>query len=258
MAALDQTFLLYSPLSLHRESVLSPRYHWDNSRRGEGRFVIIQKTISGHGVFRFEGVEHPIPVDHAFIAIVPEDSVYYYPKEGHEPWKFSWMNLYGDFATRLIGNFRAAHGPVLPLSSRTKSGMLFERLSGGHERPVDPYTNSALCYQFLMEWARELAAPRDQERSAVQIALDLCAVRFREQIGVKELADASGLTREHFTRIFTQQTGNSPARHLRDLRTRAAREMMSIKGIPLKEIVLRCGFPSVRSLKNALDSNELT
>src|SRR5690606_32185287 len=146
-------------------------------------------------------------------------------------------------------SFRETYGAVLPLPRKSKAGFLYERLSSGLETPADSFGNSALCYEFLMEWARQLAKPKVQERSPVAVALDLCAARFREPLGVKELAAETGLTREHFTRLFTEQTGSSPARHLRNLRTQAAREMMEIGGIPAKEVALRSGFPSVRSLR---------
>ncbi len=252
MPTLDATFLLYSPFSRHRETVFSTRYYWDNARRGNHPFVIIQKTLSGCGVFERGRVAQPVPEDHAFIAVVPEESVYYYPREATEPWALSWMNFYGDFASRLISSFRGTYGDVLPLPRKSKAGLLYERLSSGLETGADSFGNSAHCYQFLMEWARQLADPKLQEQSPVEVALNLCATRFREPLGVKELADATGLTREHFTRLFTAQMGCSPARYLRDLRTRAARELMEIGGLPAKEVALRCGFPSVRSLRMAL------
>lgn len=253
MPASDSSFLLYSPFAPHGETIVSTRYYWDNARRGNDRFVIIQKTLSGCGMFETDGKTQAVPEDHAFIAVVPEESVYYYPREATEPWVLSWINIYGEFACRLISSFRQTYGAVLPLPRKSAAGLVYERLSSGLENPADSFGNSALCYQFLMEWARQLAQPKLQEQSPVEVALNLCATRFREPLGVKELADATGLTREHFTRLFTEQTGTSPARYLRDLRTRAAREMMEIGGIPAKEVALRSGFPSVRSLRAALE-----
>lgn len=80
----------------------------------------------------------------------------------------------------------------------------------------------------------------------------ICRARFREPLGIKELAAHAGLSREHLTRIFTERTGISPARHLRQLRVAAAREMLDHSGMTLKETALRCGFPSAKSLQHAL------
>jgi len=203
-------------------------------------------------MFRIGGTTRTVPADHAFIALVPEESTYFYPKEATEPWVLSWLNFHGDFSMRVVNSFREAYGPVLALPLRSKAGMLYDRLSSGKERPTDPFENSTLCFRFLMEWARQLARPGLQEQSPVEVALNLCATRFREPLGVKEIAAATGLTREHLTRLFTRQTGCSPARYLRDLRTGRAREMMEIGGSPIKEVAQRCGFSSAKSLQRAL------
>jgi transcriptional regulator GlxA family with amidase domain len=116
----------------------------------------------------------------------------------------------------------------------------------------DPHDASVAGYAFIMEWLRQLSRPALQRGDPVQVALALCAARFREPLGVKELAAQTGLSREHFTRIFTERMGKSPARYLRDLRVSAVQQMMRRQNLPLKEVALRGGFPSVRSLRQAL------
>lgn len=246
--------MLFSPFGNLRESVQSSRYRWDNLQRGDETFVIIQRTRSGCGAFRVDGRVHPVPVDHAFIAIVPEPSLYFYPRDGQEPWDFHWINLYGAAAISLMTAFRATYGPVLPLPGATPAGKLFMQLTDHATQHglADPFEVSSTCYRFIMEWGRQLSRPLLQQGDPVENALALCALRFRERIGVKELAASTGLSREHFTRLFTQKTGLSPALHLRRLRTAAAREMLARPSVTLKETALRCGFPSARTLRKAL------
>ncbi len=257
MSADLNSFLISLPFGQSFESVNSTRYHFSSAQRGDEPFVILQRTAKGSGIFEFEGQSSPVPPGHAFLAIVPEESAYFFPKEAGEPWQFAWINFYGSLGLSLCREFRKTFGSVLPLPDHSTAGSMFLRLAERVERREfsSPHEASAASYAFLMEWAHQLALPsRRQEKDPVETALQLCKTRFREPLGIKELAAETGFTREHFTRLFIQRTGKAPARHLRELRVGAARQMLQPRGVSLKEIALRCGFPSVRSLKQALGS----
>ncbi|CAN5374998.1 hypothetical protein BH09VER1_BH09VER1_06300 [soil metagenome] len=243
-----------TPFGVPRERRSSARYFWDNSQRGNGDFVIIQKSLSDHGVFTWEGKSWEVPAEHAFIAIVPEHSAYGYPTDTKVPWEFSWLNLYGPLGTRLSRELRSLFGPVLPLPSRSPAGQAFDVLIGKARQrtAIDPFDLSQGCYGFLMEWARQLSDPSLSNRDPVDAASRICQTRFREPLSVKELAWETGISREHLTRLFTERHGLSPARYLRQLRTEEARRMRLTLGTSLKEAALRCGFPSARALSRAL------
>jgi len=249
--------LLSLPFGEPLTSVNSPRYCWNSAVRGNEEFVIIQETLEGEGCFEIGGKAWPVKAGEAFIAIVPESSEYYFPKQAQEPWRFAWLNIYGALGVSLFRQFRAQFGPVVPLPRRSAAGMLFLRLSelASTGKLSDPHEASAECYDFLMKWSHQLTRPMMQLGDPVLVAMALCAARFREPLGVKEMAAQTGLSREHFTRIFTANTGKSPAGYLRELRVNAARQMLRGQDAPLKEVALRCGFPSVRSLRTALQES---
>ena len=250
----DPNALLISiPFGEPLQSVSSPRYCWENNQRGRESFVILQWTLAGEGVFEWQGKSHPVRTGEAFIAIVPERSKYYFPRNSSEPWKFVWLNFYGSLAESLFRQMREAFGPVISLPGRSAAGVMALRLAELAKARAfpDPHEASVAGYAFVMEWMRQLARPRMQLGDPVQVATALCAARFREPLGVKELAAQTGLSREHFTRLFTGRTGKPPARYLRDLRVSAAQQMLRRQSAPLKEVALRCGFPSVRSLRKA-------
>lgn len=254
MATLDDSLLrLSAPFGNAFQRVNSTRYVWDSARRGEDQYVILQRTFSGEGVFTWEGRNWPVPPEHAFIALVPEQSVYYFPSDAPEPWEFSWMNIYGPLAVTLFRDLRHSHGPVLPLPRQSHAAVLYRHLVAQAEKRtvLDPYDASLACYTFLMEWAKQLKPSHTRADPAETVAR-ICRARFREPLNIKELAVETGLSREHLTRLFTGRMGVAPARYLRDLRTQAAREMLAAEDIPLKEIALRCGFVTPRALNRAL------
>jgi len=244
------------PFAKKLQRVNSPRYFWDNNLRRDGQFVILQRTLSGQGIFHWEGSDHEVPAGHAFLAIIPEPSCYLFPVGAGEPWTFSWLNLYGPLAIMLCRELRRLHGPVLPLPLRSPAGTALEAILARFEKRAltDPYDASIAGCTFLMEWARQLSQPQMRESDPIETAVKICRTRFRESLGIKELAAETGLSREHLTRLFMRRHGIAPATYLRSLRTDAAREMLDDGLFTLGEVALRCGFPSVRALNRALSA----
>jgi len=258
MSTAIDALLMSAPFGSISQSVNSPRYYWDNARRGDERFVIFQWTMEGTGGFSLNGKSWSLSSGEAFIAVVPEESSYYFPRQAVAPWRFAWLNFYGPSAISFIQKFRETYGPILPLPLHSVAGSMFLRLAQMAEMRAFPdrCEASAACYAFLMEWTRQLMRPANQDGDPVETAMTFCRSRFREPLGVKELAAVAGLTREHLTRIFTARTGVSPGRYLRNLRVDAARQMMESHNVPLKEIALRCGFASARSLAHAMAATD--
>ncbi|MEO6848375.1 MAG: helix-turn-helix domain-containing protein [Chthoniobacterales bacterium] len=238
------------------ESRFSPTYRSENDKRGDHPFVILQYTLSGRGRFEWEGRVWNVTPGKALISIVPERSTYYFPNDATEPWRFAWVNFYGTLAISLCRALRRQYGPVLELPQRSIAAAAFLELTAKAEKRLilDPCDTTLSGFTFLMEWKRQLDKPRVQDIDPVKMVIRICQARFREPLGVKELADQVGLSREHLTRIFKEHTGDSPACYLRTLRVKAARKMLRHSGITLKEVALRCGFPSAKAMKRILKS----
>lgn len=246
--------IISTPFGRCTELVNSSRYHWKNDRRGDQQFVIIQQTLSGTGSFILSGKTHAVPTGYAFICLVPEPSAYRFPDASPTPWKFSWLNFYGLLALQLFRHLRDTYGSVLPLPSRSVPGAAFHALVARAEQRLarDPHDATLASLNFLVEWKRLLDHPQMRPADSVALVKRICQTRFREPLGIKELAAQTGLSREHLTRIFTDRTGTSPARYLREIRTHAARKLLQHRSVTLKEAAMRCGFPSTKALHRAL------
>lgn len=249
--------IISTPFGHLAESVHSSRYYWQSDLRGNQQFVIVQQTLSGIGSFTLKGDTSAVPVGHAFICLVPETSAYYLPEASSTPWKFNWLNFYGSLALQLCRHLRDTYGPVLPLPLRSTPGAAFHALVTRAEQRLarDPHDTTLASLNFLVEWKRLLDHPQMRSTDPVALVKRICQTHFREPLGIKELAARTGLSREHLTRIFTERTGTSPARYLREIRAHAARRLLRHRGMTLKEAALRCGFPSTKALHRALSPN---
>ena len=104
------------------------------------------------------------------------------------------------------------------------------------------------AYGFLLEWWREASQPTGSPESRLDRALRFTRDHFREPLGVKQMAGEAGMSREHFTRIFTRSTGETPAASLQRMRLDEATLLIRDTDLPLSEIAMRSGFYSSRHL----------
>jgi len=252
-ATLADRALIFSSRLTEQVVTARSRYRWDSFNRGGNPFVIFQWTQSGEGVFDCERGKLRLTEDHAFVAVVPEKSSYYYPPYGREPWAFRWMNFSGSLAITLFQAFQDEFGPVVFLSPQGAAAVALRRLQAlvmktGQQ---DRRQLSLLAYSFILEWWREASEPDKASGNGLERAIRFCREHFREPLGVKEIAAESGLSREHFSRMFAEQMKETPAAFLRQLRLREAESFLRHTRLPLSEIAMRSGFYSARHLMRA-------
>jgi AraC-like DNA-binding protein len=68
--------------------------------------------------------------------------------------------------------------------------------------------------------------------------------RLPEAIGVRSLAAEFGRSRSHFSYVFREQTGLTPAHFATEVRTKEAERLLLDTQQPLKSIANACGFAS--------------
>jgi AraC-like DNA-binding protein len=252
-ANIEDEALLSVPFGCSREVQTSGRYRWDSQGRGSTPFVIFQYSLAGLGRFQLGGSVYDVPAESAFIALVPEKGSYFRPPESREPWAFCWLNFYNPLSLLLWGRLRRRFGPVIHLPGRSFAALNLLRLTRlAEERKLsDRFEASQEVYAFYISCWRQLSQPAREGGDAVAAAIQYCREHFRDPISIKELASQSHLSREHFSRLFKEQAGESPGGFLRGRRLEAASELMGRNKLPLTEIALRCGFASTRSFMNA-------
>jgi AraC-like DNA-binding protein len=244
----DGESLMTIPFGYSAEQTRSGRrYDWDNADRGSEAFVIFQFTIRGQGVFSLGGREYLVPAGHAFIAVVPEVSRYY-RRDSDNEWVFSWINFYGEFSTRLWSGLRERTGPVFALAPSFLRILEQVIVKARARAWRDSYEASEEAYRFYLEVLRHLRLPK--RRAPKRLAQSIAHLRtnYQEALRMKEVAAQAGMSREHFTRLFLQQTGKSPAAFLREIRLKAAARLVRTTNLPISEIAFRCGFTSATKL----------
>lgn len=93
----------------------------------------------------------------------------------------------------------------------------------------------------------ELAPKSDR----IQNALDYARKHLDRPLSVEELADSVNLSPRQFSRVFTAETGQSPAKAVEALRLEAARLMIEQSRHPMEVIARETGFRDRRHMREA-------
>jgi transcriptional regulator GlxA family with amidase domain len=83
----------------------------------------------------------------------------------------------------------------------------------------------------------------------VQRALDYARAHLKQALSVEDLAEVAHLSPRQFSRVFTAETGLSPAKAVEGLRLEAARLMIEQSRHPLEVVARETGFRDRRHLR---------
>lgn len=83
----------------------------------------------------------------------------------------------------------------------------------------------------------------------IQQAIDYARQNLASSLSVEQLADVAHLSPRQFSRVFTQETGQSPSKAIEGLRLEAARLMIEKSRHPLEQIAKETGFRDRRHLR---------
>jgi transcriptional regulator GlxA family with amidase domain len=85
----------------------------------------------------------------------------------------------------------------------------------------------------------------------IQQALEHARRNLARPLSVEDLAQAASLSPRQFSRVFTAETGQSPAKAIEGLRLEAARLMIESSRHPLEVVARETGFRDRRHLREA-------
>lgn len=248
-----QTGLFFAgrPVSLHAmvssagfERQVGTTYDWHGLKRGSAEFVLFQYTVAGEGRLSYEGVQAPVRPGQAMLLPFPHDNRYWLPEGGS--WEFFYLCLHGREVLRAWRAVLARSGPLVTLDGESHALELALDACCAvlRDEVRSQYRASALAYGLAMALLAETCAEiRPAPRvPGLQKAKDHARKHFAENIGVADLAKVAGYSRYHFSRLFAQSEGTSPAAYVADLRIRAAARLLRDTELSVGAIAGRCGF----------------
>lgn len=91
----------------------------------------------------------------------------------------------------------------------------------------------------------------DAKSDRVQMALSYAREHLRNDLSIEVLAEVARLSPRQFSRVFSEETGQSPAKAIERLRVEAARLMMETTRHPIEVIARETGFGDRERMRQA-------
>lgn len=100
------------------------------------------------------------------------------------------------------------------------------------------------------QFSERLALPAGVAPPVREI-LDAIAADPSADHRLPRLAERAALSERHLRRLFSAQTGTTPARFTERIRVEAARDLLAGSAVPVEAVATRCGFGSAETMRRA-------
>lgn len=198
-------------------------------------------TVKGCGEIKLYG--ETVEAQEGSLTIIPPNVTHYYTMKGEE-WSTLWITFSGYGVKQLFD----VEGTVVHIPPELDFAGKFDRLLRLRRDEAWNLQSSALLYSLLLE-CKDLipgsSASVYKLRNQLKESIAYIHSNYMNVIELSSLADLSGVTREHFCRLFRQYTGMRPVEYITKIRLQKARELLDVNHeMPINEIALKTGFQS--------------
>src|SRR6266404_2846965 len=131
------------------------------------------------------------------------------------------------------------HHVALALQAGVQSGAALDRLYG-------EALSTALAVYLLREYGAAVVGPKRQYGGLSREKLVRAVAYIQDQLDtdltVSGIAQAVGLSPNHFTKLFKESTGQSPYQYVVEARVRKAKELLTTSKFTISEVAQHVGF----------------
>ncbi len=233
------------PTSAGYELRTNASYSWDGRRRGQTPFTVLQYCVAGAGNLRYGRRSLRVEPGETLLLTIPHDHRYWVEDGGR--WEFFWISMNGQEALRIHRNIIAAAGPILKLQPATIGKLAASCLALIDEASESPGRASAIAYQAAMALHDDVFGSRahlPDGLDALRRVADHIESHMTKPLSVDDLAAIAGMSRAHFSRLFTRSEGVPPAEYVLQHRMRRAAKLLTRSDrLSIKEVATAAGFP---------------
>jgi AraC-like DNA-binding protein len=209
-------------------------------------YYLFHFVVSGKGVLRREDGEYNVSANQAFLIRPNEITVY--SADAEEPWEYVWLGIRGKGAEALI-NEHCGNDCVFDISR----SFIQEMTTICHTVAADSneivYRMTGMAYkmfaELLVNESSSAEAKRMDVSEIVKKAVAFMETNYFRSFDIGWLAGELGMSRAHFTTVFTSIIGKSPYNYLTRYRIGKAQNLLMTCNLNVSEIANACGFSSV-------------
>lgn len=234
--------------SIGKEARTEHTYKWDGLKRAENGRVVFQYTLNGEGAIRIGNRTESLKKGDAFLVKIPSDHCYYLPGHSKE-WEFVFITTYGEEVLKQFSFITKKHGHLLKLPTHSRPIKhvlrLFDRIETTGIN--HGYEASGYAYSFIMELLQYVEYVQEQEDSlpvAIAKAVAFIEKNYQRDITLEDMVAVSGLSKYHFTRLFSKVMRITPIRYLTKIRIQHALDLLQQSDRSIEDISRAVGYTS--------------
>ncbi|MBD8068703.1 AraC family transcriptional regulator [Bacillus sp. PS06] len=183
------------------------------------------------------------------LMVIPAGTPHRYGADEEHPWSIYWFHLKGDEMLSFIDSFGLNDGPLLtPLSSYVTFTELFDQcFLSLSEKPYSliHHIRISQAMKYLLS-SLGLSSIRTGQEERTELYLEKVIHYMNDHIHrsikLSELAKVAGLSIQHLTHLFKQETGFPPIDYFLRLKIQRAGQLLDLSDQSIKEIASTIGI----------------
>ncbi|MDD5698852.1 MAG: AraC family transcriptional regulator [Victivallaceae bacterium] len=245
------------PGEIVREVQKKPSYYIDCGKRGGLAGAQFVYTLTGEGRFKIGDKVISLFPGTAFLQNHGNPrNAYYYPKGGIRPWHFIWISFFSPTVERMIEEITAAYGQIyyIPRDAELIKMLFSYEQPRNTPRFISPLEGTRLVMEVLMELGNYLPAAENHRRVSpglIRRVQEYIHNHLGTTLTVEAVAREYGVSREHLSRIFREQLGQTPSEYLIKCRVERACRLLISTDLSCKEIAAMVGYDNSVSFSRA-------
>ncbi|WP_159722523.1 AraC family transcriptional regulator [Enterococcus sp. CSURQ0835] len=213
---------------------------------------LLHYILSGKGTLHYQDTassdrRYDLKAGQAFL-IVPNKLIRY-SADDHDPWEYMWVEIDGLKAREYLGQAGLSfQQPIYNPVSAEASLPLLNYFKSLVERPdMSAPKVMGTCYFLLDALIESSTASQKQITNSVQQFYIQSTVyyiedHYAEDITVEDMAQAVGLNRSYFSKLFKKITLQSPQDFIISFRINKACELLRSKELSIAEVAKQVGY----------------
>lgn len=196
---------------------------------------VLHYVTKGQGKYLVDNQEYSVGEGDIFISHAGQLTSYV--ADAEDPFTYIWVSFECADSFSALLNRDIIHAPW--------AGPIFSRIIDANETAAPEWAICAQLYTFFVQLAQRQSQNSAHKEDYVSRAINYMQANYADSISIDQMAAALGLNRSYFSRLFHQQTGQSPQSYLVSCRLEKAAELLTTQGLSQKEAALQVGYPDV-------------
>jgi AraC family transcriptional regulator of arabinose operon len=206
-------------------------------------YWLFHVILSGKGTFKRDGKTYELKKGQVFLIRPSEITVY--SASATEPWTYVWLGFNDTPTARKLMSEGLLKSESV-FSVNPDFGYEIESLYRSTTDDMELlYRATAMVYKLFGEIHAQSGDKKRLSNDTIKRAVTFIEYNYHRDIDVSWLASELGMSRGHFTSLFTKVMGSSPYNYVTLYRIAKAQALLLSSTLNITEIAFAVGFTSV-------------